>query len=335
MAEHDVDAETDPATPTGSSVREWGVVYLKGAFMGTADAVPGVSGGTIALITGIYDRLIAAVTALDPAVLALVPAAGSADGRARLRARLVEMDVAFLVVLVAGVFTALLTVSRLLEAALSDFRALTFAFFFGLIAASALILYGEVSVDTPGRFTAGIGGFGIAFVVSDRALAGALPTTTPITLLAGAIAVSAMILPGISGSLLLLLLGQYDHVVGTVKRFGDGLLAAVAGGSADLIGPATTLTVFSTGALVGLFTVAHAVKIALARYRAATLTFLVSLMVGSLRRPAQEVLANTPAWTTARIGTTLGVALVGALAVVLADRYTSELEYDGEGGVSD
>jgi putative membrane protein len=320
--EPDTEPETSsspsPApSPEGrSGVHEWASVYLKGAFMGTADAVPGVSGGTIALVTGIYERLIGAVTALDPAVLGLLPAVTSAEGRRRLRAELAEMDVAFLVVLAGGVFTALLTVSRLLEVALAELRALTFAFFFGLIAASAVVLYGEVSVDTPGRIGAGVAGFVVAAVVSDRAIAGAFPTAPPITFLAGVMAVSAMILPGVSGSLLLLIVGQYDHVVGSLKRFGDGLVAAFAGGSADLIGPATTLSVFSAGALVGLFTVAHVVKRALARYRAA---------------PIQEVLANTPAWTPDRLGTTVGVALVGAVAVVLADRYTSGVGYGPEG----
>jgi len=324
------------ATPTVPGeqygrAREWVAVYLKGAFMGAADAVPGVSGGTIALITGIYERLIDAITAFDLDVLALVLRLDGAEGRRRLRRRLVEMDVLFLVVLAAGVFSSLLTVSRLLHVALGGYRAFTFAFFFGLIAASALVLYGEVHVDTLPRIGAGVAGFAFAFLVSDRALAGALPTSLPVTFVAGAVAISAMILPGISGSLLLLILGQYDHVVGAVKSFGDGLFGTVTGGSAELIGPVVTLSTFSAGALVGLLSVTHAVKFALEQYRAATLTFLVSLMVGALRRPVQEVLANTPAWTAERTVATVAVATVGAGLVILADRYTAGLDYDGDG----
>jgi putative membrane protein len=85
---------------------------------------------------------------------------------------------------------------------------------------------------------------------------------------------------------------------------------------------------FVAGAVVGLLTVAHVVKVALARYRAATLTFLVSLMVGALRRPVVEVLNNTAAWTPTAVAATVGVAVVGAVAVLLADHYTASLDYD-------
>ncbi|PSP46173.1 DUF368 domain-containing protein, partial [Halobacteriales archaeon QH_6_66_25] len=117
------------------------VIYLKGLAMGLADSVPGVSGGTIALITGIYERLIRAITRLDPAVLEVVPRLSTRAGCQELLERLREMDTLFLIVLGTGMFTAIISVSRVAEIALESFRAPTFAFFFGLIAASAVALY--------------------------------------------------------------------------------------------------------------------------------------------------------------------------------------------------
>src|SRR6056297_2939650 len=98
------------------AVREWAAVYLKGAAMGAADAVPGVSGGTIALITGIYERLVGAIAALDPrealGLLAYVPSFGDSDAREAFAADLLEMDVPFLVVLGVGVLSAVVTVAN-------------------------------------------------------------------------------------------------------------------------------------------------------------------------------------------------------------------------------
>ncbi|WP_254534558.1 DUF368 domain-containing protein [Halomarina litorea] len=310
--------------------RELVGVYLKGIAMGAADAVPGVSGGTIALITGIYERLITAITELDPTAIALLPGVASASGRARLRERLVAMDVPFLMALGFGIVTALITVSRAVHYAEETAPALLFAFFFGLIAASAVILRDEVSVDGPSRLAAGIAGFGLAFVLAGE-VSGALPHTLPVVGLAGAIAICAMILPGISGALILLLLGQYLFLTETLSGFVDTLLG-VAGGTdvGALIEPGTVVVVFVLGAMVGLFSIAHAVKYALRHYREATLTFLVALMVGALRYPAEQVLTNVETWSAGTSAAILGAAVVGAALVVGIDHVTGDIDLDGE-----
>jgi putative membrane protein len=306
----------------------WLGVYLRGICMGAADAVPGVSGGTIALITGIYERLIAAITALDPRLLGDALGVHTAEGRERFVAGLVRADVAFLVVLGLGVVTAVVTVSRVMELALHAYRAETFAFFFGLIAASAVVLYGEVSVDTPGRVGAAVLGFAAAFVLAGVTEGSAVPHSPAVIFGAGAVAITAMILPGVSGAFLLLLLGQYDHLVTTLSDFVDRLLAVATGGDPGaLVDPAVTVVSFVAGAAVGLLTVAHVIRWALSNYRAATLTFLVSLMVGSLRLPVAEVLENGAPWTPVSVGSVLALALVGAVLVLGLDRYTDDLDY--------
>jgi putative membrane protein len=327
MADPEAPAETAVGTEDGSVLPWWLSVYLKGAAMGAADTVPGVSGGTIALIVGVYERLVTAITELDPLAVLLLGDIHTSDGRAALLARLEEMEVPFLLALGGGVVTAVVTLSRLLEVALEEFPALTFAFFFGLIGASAIVLYGEVDIATPRRVAVAVAGVVAAFLLTGP-IAAALPSTLPVVFLAGAIAISAMVLPGVSGSFLLLVLGQYEFMIGTLGTFVDALFALVTGGPrADLAAPGSVVLTFCAGAVVGLLTVAHVIRWALDHYRAATLTLLVSLMVGALRLPAREVAGNVGQPTPAAVAGLLAAGLVGAVLVLGLDHITADLGF--------
>lgn len=310
--------------------RSWVAVYLKGMAMGCADAVPGVSGGTIALITGIYERLIAAITGIDLDRIRRVCAGVKPSNLPDARAAFLETDGPFLLVLGAGIATAVVTVLRAVDYLLTAAPVATFGFFFGLIAASAVVLFGEVDLSTRGRKAAAVAGFLAAFLTSGYAST-ALGNELPVVFVAGAIAVSAMILPGISGSLLLIVLGQYDYMSAALSTFTDRLAAAVTGGGVDpVVEAAPPIVVFMSGALVGLFTVAHAVRRALAAYREATVAFLVSLIVGALRAPVVEVdavLAERGVAWLAVLPTFLGAAVVGAAAVLVLDHYADAIEY--------
>lgn len=341
------DTQQQSATAFGASIQHWLTVYLKGVAMGAADSVPGVSGGTIAFITGIYERLITAITQVDPTAVALLSDVHRREGRRALLDRIVEMDLPFLMVLGVGVATAIVTVSRVVHAALQQAEAVTFAFFFGLIAASAIVLYDQLSVDTPGQFAAGLLGFAIAFFVSGITAGTDVAHTLPIIFGAGSIAIVAMILPGVSGAFFLLLLGQYEYLTGVLKDFVDLFLSVLVGNRSvdSLLEPATTVVTFGVGAVIGLFTVAHAIRWALDNYRRATLSFLVSLMVGALRLPVEKVAENTRGITIrpelsldvlsvdpgaisllAVVGLVVA-ATIGAGAVLALDRYTDDLDY--------
>lgn len=313
----------------GSSVRDWAVVYLKGLTMGIADSVPGISGGTIALITGIYERLIRAITQLDPGVLGVVPRLRSRAGWVELLTRLREMDALFLVVLGSGMLTAVISVSRLAEIAFESYPGPTFGFFFGLIAASAIALYDRQWIATRGRVAAALAGFVLAFGVAGLAVEGLLPSTLPVVFVAGAIAICGMILPGISGALILLLLGQYDYMVETLNRFVDSLVS-LAGGTvtAQFVSEGTVVVTFLGGGVTGLFSVAYAVRWALERYREATFAFLVSLMVGALRFPAAELIKVTDAVSIGSLLPILGATAVGGGAVLLLDYATEDIDYE-------
>jgi putative membrane protein len=306
----------------------WVIIYAKGVCMGTADAVPGVSGGTIALVTGVYERLIGAITDVSPARLrALLSAVVPGEPRRDAWRAGAEMDLVFLAVLGTGVVSAVVTVTRLVDTAIETVPVLTFGFFFGLIGASAVVLWAEVHLDTRGRVAAAVAGFVFAFVVSGRA-ATAVDHSTLVVFLAGAIAVSALVLPGISGSLILILLGQYEFMIGTLRETVDGLVAAALSGTVPgLTGSLVTVVTFVAGAVVGLFTTSHVVQWALSRRREATLAFLVSLIVGALRAPVADVgrrLAEANrGWTPEVVGSFLLAAVVGAAVVLLVEWGTS------------
>jgi len=305
-------------------------VYLRGLAMGAADAVPGVSGGTIALITGIYERLIAAVTAIEPSRLRDLLGGVQTDHRSGAVDAFRAMDAGFLLALGAGIATAVITVLRIVNVLLETNPVETYGFFFGLIGASAVVLYSEVSLATRGRQLAALAGFAAAFLLSGYA-AGALGSSVPVIFLAGSVAVSAMILPGVSGSLLLLMLGQYDYMSTALSEFTDAVFALLNGAGLDpLIETATPVVTFMTGAVVGLFTVAHTVRWALEHYREATLAFLVSLIVGALRAPVeQSTIALAEAglvWTTETIGLFVVFAIGGAITVVAVDRLAGGIE---------
>ena len=291
-------------------------VYLKGVAMGGADAVPGVSGGTIALMTGIYDRLIAAISSIDAQFLRAVLVARHSDQREVLLEQLARVEIRFLLTLGLGVVSALLVLSEVITVALADYPALTFAFFFGLIGASAITL-GRGLCLNGGRWQlpSALAGFGVAFLLAAGGGA-AFPNGLTTVFLSGAIAVSAMVLPGISGSFLLLLLGQYEFIFGTVSAFVDAILALNAAG---IIHHGTIVVTFGTGAVVGVLSTARVMKLALERARMTTMTFLISLMVGALRLPFARVLAETPEYTLTNVGPLVAAGLVGALAVVLLE----------------
>lgn len=311
-----------------AGARAWFAVYLKGACMGAADTVPGVSGGTIAVILGVYERLIAALTSVDPRAVRHLSSLHTVEGRAALAEDLLRMDVPFLLVLAAGVLSAAATLATGMHVAVTEYPAPTYAFFFGLIAASAVVLYRYADATTPRRAIVATVGFLLAFLLTDPSLNVGGGTSTPLVLFgAGAVAISAMVLPGVSGSFLLLVMGQYTRVTEIPSDIVTGTIDAVRGDPGPFVDAVVPFGAFMAGALLGVFTIAYAVRAALKRYREATLVFLVSLMVGALRLPVNEVRTNTDQLTAAS-GTVIAVpVVVGAALVFVLDRYTDDLEY--------
>ncbi|SIR96608.1 putative membrane protein [Haladaptatus litoreus] len=313
------------------SLYEWLRTFVIGICMGSADAVPGVSGGTIALIAGIYGRLIAMITAITPERLwhllaALVPHNNGVSVREAL-AVWEDIDGWFGLSLATGVVTAVIIVTRIVHILDQNYPTLLFGFFFGLIAASAIILLRELKIATVFQATAAIVGFVIAFVLS-----GSIEFLEGGGLLvvfsAGAIAVSAMILPGISGSLLLVILGQYTRMSTTLSQFIDALSRVVTGGPiGQLTDLGTVVVTFILGGLVGLFTISRVVRRSLDRNRRATMAFLVALVVGALRAPVETVQSEI-GFSSDVIIAFVGAALIGGAVLLALDWYAVDLDLD-------
>ena len=316
-------------------LREWARTFVVGLFMGTADGVPGVSGGTIALIAGIYERLVMAINAVTPrrfvaGVRALTPLDGGVS-LDRAAAVLDEVDGWFLITLLVGILSAVVAVGQVVEWADEHYPVLMFGVFFGLIGASALVLLREVAIRTAPEAVAAVAGVVVAFVAAgySESLLGA--STLPVIFVAGSVAVSAMILPGLSGSLLLVILGQFTYMYDQLGAFLDGLVAAATGGSLDgLAGPAATVVTFVGGGLVGLFTIARVVRAALDYNREVTYAFLVALVLGALRAPVVTLSGPDYAvsWTTPTIQAFAGAAAVGAVVVFVLDWYAVDIDLE-------
>ncbi len=295
----------------------WLKVYLKGVLMGAADTVPGVSGGTIALITGIYERLVDAVASLTR-----LP---SEARQGSWKEEFDNLDIFFLAILGSGVATSVVLLSRVMHSALTVFPAPTNALFLGLIGASAVVLYREVSLDTAGRMAAAVAGFAAAFTVAGVSGSGFLGHSFPVVFLTGVVASAAMLLPGISGAAFLYILGQYAYMTGALKRVVDAVATFNAG--PGFTGDVAAVLIFIAGVAAGLLTVARAVSRALERNREATMAALVSLMVGSLRLPVEEILGATAAWDATGVAAVLVPAAAGTVLVLALDRYTAELRF--------
>ncbi|ELZ21523.1 hypothetical protein C477_05576 [Haloterrigena salina JCM 13891] len=288
--------------------------YAYGLCMGAADALPGVSGGTVALLLGFYGRLIAAVTAFTPGRALTVLRGYRSERRSQARDALLELDLQFLLPLGVGMVTAVVFIADIVSSLAESHPVALFGFFTGLIAASAVALYRSLEVSSPSHVVAGLAGAGLALLVAAGIVE--LPGSGGVVIfLAGAVAISAMILPGISGSLILILLGQYVYLTGELTAFVHAVADLVGGGSlAAVVDPGTTVALFVAGGIVGLVTIARVVRAALARHRSVTLIFLVSLIAGSVPAPLHNI-GESHAWTAETIGLTAAWAALGAVVL--------------------
>lgn len=235
------------------------LLYLKGVAMGAADIVPGVSGGTIAFITGIYETLVSSIGAVGPKTLQILFKQGPV-------AAWHSFNGNFLVVLMAGILTSVFTLSKIISYLLTHQAVLLWSFFFGLILISALHVGKHISQwrgSTVGTLLVGaVGAFAITTIAPTEI------ALNPLTLfLSGAIAICAMVLPGISGSFILLLLGMYAHIIGAVK-------------SLDMV----SLGIFASGCLVGLLLFTRLLTWLLKNHHDLTLALLTGFMIGSLNK---------------------------------------------------
>nr|WP_283102870.1 DUF368 domain-containing protein [Shewanella abyssi] len=236
--------------------------------MGAADVVPGVSGGTIAFITGILDQLLDSIKKIRPSLFSVIKEQG-------IKAAFMHINGPFLVCVFGGILTSILTLAKLITYLLHAHPIPVWSFFFGLIVISVVHMLKQVKGFTLGRLALFVIGVVIAWGITMLNPI-ALEMTYLNVFLGGCIAITAMILPGISGSFILLLLGLYTSVMGAVKGFDIAIMAT-----------------FAAGAATGLLSFSHVLSLLLRKYHDATLVFLTGLMLGTLGKiwPWKEVLS--------------------------------------------
>lgn len=235
------------------------LTYLKGLTMGAADIVPGVSGGSIALITGIYEKLLDSIKAIDQQALKLLFSG-------QWKVFWTHINGGFLLTLLSGILTSILTLSKFITYLIAYHPIPIWSFFCGLIIVSAMIILRDIKRWTWGVVLAFLIGVIAAYWVTGLPVMTS-PSDLWFVFIAGAIAICAMILPGISGSFLLLILGQYERI-----------LAAVAEKNLLILG------LFALGCLTGLLSFSRLISYLLKKFHFLTIAVLSGFMLGSINK---------------------------------------------------
>ena len=249
------------------SKRNYPLLILRGCAMGAADVVPGVSGGTIAFITGIYEELIESIKAVDLQAIKLL-----------LKFKLAEfwkkINGNFLISVIAGIGISIFSLAKLMTWLLENHPIYIWSFFFGLIIASSLLVSKEIKKWNIFTVISLVTGAIIAYCITVMT-----PAETPndwwFIIFSGAIAICAMILPGISGAFILLLMGKYTYILEAVSAFNIGVLL-----------------LFAIGAIGGIVSFSHLLSWLLKHHPTTSVSLLTGFMVGSLNKvwPWKETL---------------------------------------------
>ena len=248
--------------------RDYLVIMLKGIGMGAADVVPGVSGGTIAFISGIYEELLGSISNINVALIKTLKKDGTKTAWEQLNGN-------FLASLFIGIFISIISLAKIISWTLTNHPVLLWSFFFGLVLASVIYIAKQITKWNV---------IAIILVIVGATLAYYITTLNPMIsenssmlfmFFAGAIAICAMILPGISGSFILVLLGAYKPVLAAINN-------------RDF----TTIATVGLGAIVGLLSFSRILKYLFANYKNYTLAILTGFIIGSLNKiwPWKKVL---------------------------------------------
>ncbi len=240
-------------------IKDYAVLTLKGMAMGAADVVPGVSGGTIAFIAGIYDELINSIKSINMHSLKLL-------FTGKIAAFWKAVNGNFLFALLLGIAISVFSLAKLITYLLEAEPVLVWSFFFGLVLASTWFVSKDIKEWNWKTVSGFVIGAAVAYYIT-VATPAETPTHLSFIFLCGAIAICAMILPGISGSFILVLLGKYFYVMEAVKTL-------------DLV----VLGVFAFGCILGITSFSHVLSYALKNFRNITLSVLSGFMLGSLNK---------------------------------------------------
>ncbi len=250
-------------------ISDYSLIFIKGMGMGAADVVPGVSGGTIAFITGIYEELIASIKSVDLEALRLLL-------KFKVSLFWKRVNGNFLLAVFGGILLSVFSLARLLKWLMENHPVLIWAFFFGLIMASAIIVIRKIKSWDFTRLTGLVAGTVLMFFIT-RFTPAQTSDAYWYVFIAGAIAICAMILPGISGAFILLILGKYQFILGAVSDF-------------DI----PVLLIFGLGIITGLLSFANLLSWLFRKHHDLTIAVLSGFIIGSLNKiwPWKETLSS-------------------------------------------
>jgi putative membrane protein len=244
------------------------LLFLKGIGMGSADIVPGVSGGSIALVTKIYEELLESINSFDLEALKLL-------AKFDILGFWKHVNAGFLLPLILGILTSIFTFSKAITFFIENYPIPLWSFFCGLILISSIIILRDIKRWTIGAVILFPVGIVVAYFITELPMI-SLPNNIWFTFIAGAIAICAMILPGISGSFFLLILGKYEYILQAVNN-------------RDLL----VLAIFALGCITGLLLFSRVISWFLKNYHGVTLSFLSGFMIGSINKiwPWKKILS--------------------------------------------
>lgn len=265
--------------------------------MGSADIVPGVSGGTIALITGIYEHLIQAISNIRFRCLKPLLKGNLREFKLKFKE---DIDYKFFIPLILGVGIAIFTFAKVITYCMEVYTDVTYSFFLGLILASAYILYRQIAKVSAKHLAFTVIGFIAAFIFVSLNPIGA-NHSLPVIFVSGLIAICAMILPGISGAFLLLLLGQYEYMLNVLHEM-----------------HIVEIVVFVIGAVIGILGFSKILNYLLNNYKGYTMAFLIGIMIGTLKIPATNIIGSVSGGLMA-VATCVIAAIAGIVIIVVME----------------
>ena len=242
------------------SLKEYVVISLKGMAMGAADVVPGVSGGTIAFISGIYEELLNSISSFNFSLINVFKNEG-------FKSVWIKVNGNFLVSLFVGILISVLSLAKLIESMLENHPIVIWSFFFGLVLASIIYIGKQITKWTKGSVLCLILGAILAFYITTLNPMVSANSSPWFLFLAGMIAICAMILPGISGAFILVLLGAYKPVLNALN-------------TKDFV----SIIIFLVGAVLGLLSFSRILKWLFSTYKNYTLATLTGFIIGSLNK---------------------------------------------------
>ena len=276
------------------------LLFLKGVLMGICDLIPGISGGTIAFITGIYTRLIEAVKAFSFKLVYDIILLNKKE----LKKDIKKLELGFLFTLFLGIGFAILAGSRIIKFLLENYFAYTLSFFVGLIIASSKIIFDNIKNHKMKNILFGVMGLILGILLSFL-----IPKTITPSLyyvfIGGFFAISAMFLPGISGAFILLIMGLYEFMINVLH---------------DILRNISYFIVFGLGAVLGAFAISRVISFLFRKDKCKTLYFLLGLVIGAVSIPIKRIIEIT-SFNISNSFIMLGLFLWSILIVITISHY--------------